>query len=224
MKTYSRQEKETAKQKLPPALADFLDAPVLPKLYLGIRDKMKLNLRQLMVMCEIANVTLLGLEPESALETNLHQYLPELSNADMRELTADLNDRVFKEARRRVQENVRENKNEIPKAESGDAEDEDDFSVRYPAPYVPIARTAELADAAPEGEPNAGQTDPESDEKSASIPRAPTIVEEKLGAPTESKPETVLMGEKSAAPAVATAQKSPSTAYHGQDPYREPVE
>jgi hypothetical protein len=110
MKTYTVQEREDAKGRLPAPIADFVGSESLTNIYLGIRTKLKLNLRQLVIMTEIANLTLLGLEPEHALETNLHQYLPELSNADTKELAADLNDRVFKEAQRRLRENVTEPK------------------------------------------------------------------------------------------------------------------
>ena len=68
---------EEAKKKLPKPILDFLRAPELTTLYVGIKDKLKMNLRQLMAFAEIVNVTLMGLEEEHALETNLHQWLPE---------------------------------------------------------------------------------------------------------------------------------------------------
>ena len=106
MKIYTRQEKEEAKKKLPKPIYDFLGSPALAGLYTGIKDKLKLDLRQLMMFSEIVNTTLIGLEPQSALETNLHQLLPELSNEVTRELATDINDRIFKEAQRRLRENI----------------------------------------------------------------------------------------------------------------------
>jgi hypothetical protein len=106
MKNYTRQQKDEAKAKLPKPIADFLGSSELVGLYDGIRKKMKLNLQQVMVFVEVVNSTLMGLEEEHALETNLHQWLPELSNADTRELAADVNDRIFKEARRRLEQRI----------------------------------------------------------------------------------------------------------------------
>ncbi|MFA5877046.1 MAG: hypothetical protein WC880_01655 [Candidatus Paceibacterota bacterium] len=108
MKTHTTAEREEAKKKLPQALYDFLASPSLTKIYLGIQKKHDLNLRQLLLFTDIANITLIGLEVESALETNLHQVLHELSSEGTRELVADINDRVFKEARRRIIENIPE--------------------------------------------------------------------------------------------------------------------
>lgn len=106
MKQYSTEEKASAEKTLGKPTSDFLNSKELGDIYAGIGKKLKLNLRQLAVVCEIANVTLLGLEPESSFETNIHQELHELSNADTRELVADVNDRVFKEARRRLEQNI----------------------------------------------------------------------------------------------------------------------
>ena len=108
MKSYTDEEKTQAEKKLPPPVLDFLLSPALSTIYIGIQNKHKLDLRQLGLLSEVVNVTLMGLEPESALETNLHQTIHELSNEGTRELAADINDRVFKEARRRLAEDVRE--------------------------------------------------------------------------------------------------------------------
>jgi len=108
MKLHSREEREEVKRQLPKPINDFLTSPTLNTIYVGIQTKHKLNLRQLGLFADIGNVTLMGLETESALETNLHQAMPELSNEGARELVADINDRVFKEARRRVSESILE--------------------------------------------------------------------------------------------------------------------
>jgi len=108
MKPHTKEEREEAKKKLPKPLYDFLGSTSLTNIYIGIQKKHSLNLRQLLLFTEIANLTLLGLESESALETNLHQAMHELSNQGARELVADINDRVFKEAQRRVKENILE--------------------------------------------------------------------------------------------------------------------
>ena len=108
MKTHTREEREEAKKKLPEPVRDFLASPTLTTLHVGIQKKHNLDLRQLMLFADIVNVTLMGLEPESALETSLHQAIHELSNEGARELVADINDRVFKEAKRRIQESIPE--------------------------------------------------------------------------------------------------------------------
>lgn len=108
MKIHTKEERDEARKKLPKPLYDFLGSASLTNIYIGIQKKHALNLRQLLLFTEIANLTLLGLESESALETNLHQAMHELSNQAARELVADINDRVFKEAQRRVKENIPE--------------------------------------------------------------------------------------------------------------------
>ncbi len=108
MKPYTQEEKRQAEKKLPKPLYDFLLSPTLIALYGGIQKKHQLNLSQLFVFTELVNDTLLGLESESSLETNLHQALHALTNQQARELVADTNDRIFKEAKRRVQENILE--------------------------------------------------------------------------------------------------------------------
>jgi hypothetical protein len=106
MKPHTKEEKEAAMQNLPEPVSGFLNTEALTNIYLGIQKKFNLNLRELMIFTEIGNVTLMGLQPESALETNIHQWMPELSNATTHELVGDINDRVFKEAKRRLQENI----------------------------------------------------------------------------------------------------------------------
>lgn len=159
MKKYTAEEKAEARKSLPKPLAGFIGSQILTALYFGIKDKLKLNWSQVVDMCEVANVTLLGLEPEHALETNLHQYMPELSNADMRELVADLNDRVFKEAQRRLRENVIEpgpedikpegyEKSEVPETavgirnEQSKTEPEEVKTLMVPAPLLMPAEVA----------------------------------------------------------------------------------
>src|SRR3989344_1298557 len=108
MKIYTAEERTEAQKKLPNPIVDFLLSSTLTNIYLGIQKKHRLDFRQLMLFCDIANLTLMGLEPQSALETNLHQVMHELPSEQTRELVADLNDRVFKEAQRRLRENVLE--------------------------------------------------------------------------------------------------------------------
>ncbi len=108
MNDHTRAEREEAKKRLPKPIYDFLVSPTLTNIYVGIQKKHALDLRQLLIFTDIVNVTLMGLETESALETNLHQAMHELSNQGARELVADINDRVFKEAQRRLRENIRE--------------------------------------------------------------------------------------------------------------------
>lgn len=108
MKSFTREEKTEAKKKIPKPVLDFLLSPTLSDIYLGIQKKHGLDFRQLFLFCEIVNATLMNLEPQSALETNMHQAMHELSNEQARELVADINDRVFKEAQRRLRENILE--------------------------------------------------------------------------------------------------------------------
>lgn len=108
MKIYTQAQNDEAVNKLPDPIYDFLVGPTLTTIYAGIQKKHNLDLRQLVLFATIANMTLIGLEPESALETNLHQAMHELSNQGAKELVADINDRVFKEAKRRLQENILE--------------------------------------------------------------------------------------------------------------------
>jgi len=108
MKTYSVEERTEAKKKLPRPVLDFLLSPTISNIYVGMQKKHNLDFRQLVLFCDVTNLTLMGLEPQSALETNLHQAMHELSNEGTRELVADTNDRVFKEAQRRLRENISE--------------------------------------------------------------------------------------------------------------------
>lgn len=112
MKTYTQQEREQAMNALPVPVSDFLKSDTITNIYVGIGEKLNLNYRQIGLASQITNVTLLGLEPEHALETNIHQALPELSNTATRELVADINDRIFKEMQRRIKENIIEKKTE----------------------------------------------------------------------------------------------------------------
>lgn len=120
MKQHTAQERQQARVKLPKPVSDFLGSDALLQIYLGVIAKQRLNFNQGGRMTDIVNATLLGLEPISAIETNLHQDLPELSNAAMRELVDDLNDRVFKEANRRLQENIIEPEPEWDREEFGE--------------------------------------------------------------------------------------------------------
>jgi myosin heavy subunit len=106
MKTYTKEEREAAMKALPRPIADFAKSEVITEIYFGLQKKHKLNIWELSVVAGAANLALLGLEPESSVEPTIHQELPEISNAVLRELIADINDRVFKEAKRRLKENI----------------------------------------------------------------------------------------------------------------------
>ncbi len=106
MKDYTPVQREEAKKKLPRPVSDFLVSNTILDIYRGLVQKHALNWRQGGLVTDVVNNTLLGLESESTLETNLHQALPELSANTMRELIVDINDRILKEARRRLQENI----------------------------------------------------------------------------------------------------------------------
>lgn len=234
MRSYSVEEKDRARKKLPEPIIDFLGSPALTTIYLGLRDKLKLNLRQLMIVSEIANVTLTGLEEEHALEASLHQYLPEMSNADMRELVADLNDRVFKEAQRRLRENVLEPKEAIVSRITPDGEGflgEEIKAIPIPISLEQNAHAKEAADAG-------AQTDTPSEELDTSGKQS--VFEERLATPVRENTKIVdtreikagiqqvsLAPSKAgtlAAPDPETPASQGPRVYHGTDPYREPIE
>jgi hypothetical protein len=106
MKTYTPEERIAAKDKLPKPVSDFLSSDIITNLYSGIRKKYDIGYDTISTISDIVNVTLLRLEAESALETNLHQTFPRLPNETLRELVADIGDRIFKEARRWEEENI----------------------------------------------------------------------------------------------------------------------
>lgn len=106
MKTYPPIEILKAREKAGRPITDFLDSDVITRILSGIETKLGLRGAQIGHLLEVVTATLLQLEPESALETNLHQRIPELSNEKTKELAADLRDRVLKEAERRVRENI----------------------------------------------------------------------------------------------------------------------
>lgn len=114
MKKYTREEQVAALKKLPKPTVAFLGSPTLMKIYDGIEQKLKLATEQGMGVALIANLTLMGLEDEHAVETNIHQLMPELSSVATRELAMDLQDRVFKEAARRVEKNIEDPNAIIP--------------------------------------------------------------------------------------------------------------
>ncbi len=103
MKNFSDEEIKDASAKIPKEIRYFNGSPTYQKIVEGIRIKHGLNFRHIIALSYLLNVTLVGLEDESAFETNLHQLLPELSNATTHELVQDINARIFKEARRRVE-------------------------------------------------------------------------------------------------------------------------
>lgn len=198
MKTYSKEERVEAKDKLPKPVRDFLSSNTITEIYDGLIKKNHLNLWQGSLMSKIANLTLLGLEPMSALETNLHQALPELSSATMRELVNDLNDRIFKETSRRLRENITEPEPGWDVEEFGPKPQEGAEATRMPT-------DAEL-DALAEKEEIEGWVDPEeiaeAEAEKKRLATAPvtlkeivntpsvSIVAEKLGLVADVSPET----------------------------------
>jgi hypothetical protein len=106
MNNFTAQQYLNAKKKLPQALQDFLSSDDIDAIYNGIREKHSLTLPQFASLTRAASAILIKLEPESALEAKLHQELPALQSGVLRELVEDVKDRVFKEAARRVRENI----------------------------------------------------------------------------------------------------------------------
>ncbi|MBY0539566.1 hypothetical protein K2P56_04010 [Patescibacteria group bacterium] len=108
MKTPTKEEQYGALIKAPKPLRDFIVSPTLLQIYGGIERKHKFTPAQMLTVSQLANLTLLGFESETALETNIHQILPDLSHTTTVELVADIHTRVFKEAQRRVEESILE--------------------------------------------------------------------------------------------------------------------
>lgn len=106
MKEYTHTEIINSQLKLPRPVADFLNSDSITKIVSGIAKKLDLTPEQKLAVTDIITATLTKLEPESALETNIHQLIHELSNEKTRELAADIRDRVFREAERRERENI----------------------------------------------------------------------------------------------------------------------
>lgn len=254
MKNYTREERKEARSKLSKPLNDFLSSDELLKIYTGLFKKHKLNFNQSGLMSEVVNTTLIGLESEKVLETNIHQVLPELSNATTLELVADINDRVFKEARRRIQENI-----VVPEP----VWDEEELGKKPSPDDPPLLSDAEL-DTLAEKEAVEGWKSPEESledeekrlaalapitpEDTADMP-ASSIVAERLGlvtdVPSENKKDetgaTTLETPEGKTTEVSTESAPTETtnptptkpqvsepvkpAYKGGvDPYREPVE
>lgn len=237
MKEYQKDERLDAKKKLPKPVADFLASDTITQIYLGIIAKHKLNLRQGTIFSEAVNVTILGLESQTALETNLHQVLPELSNATLKELLEDINNRIFKEAERRLKENITEAETPWDEVEFGPKPKEGEAPTRIPS-------DKEL-DTLVEQEEKEGWKNPDEEEERAALEtqeknvpaiaeepvpevQGQTIVAEKLGmavgkkiesAPVVTPPETT-KGE----PVKTEPPTTPKPTYNGVDPYREPAE
>lgn len=114
MKNYSTEERAVAIKKLPRPISYFAGSKRLYEIYKGIERKLNLTHSQFMKMAEVAGVTLIGLEPESALEANIHFLIPELSNSVTKELVLDIQDRILKEAQRRAKEEIFEQDSFVP--------------------------------------------------------------------------------------------------------------
>lgn len=108
MKTLQPNELLKALRNAPEPVRDFAVSPTLMSIYDGIQKKHGLSDLQMAFVSKLANCTMLELEPESAIETNLHQALPELSHASTLELVADITTRILKEAKRRQAERILE--------------------------------------------------------------------------------------------------------------------
>lgn len=226
MKFYTPEEKAAALKNLPRPTIDFLGSVALVNLYTGIYGKLNLNLRQMGIVNTIVNATLMGLEPEHALEHNLHQELPELSNEKTRELVGDISDRIFKEAKRRLRENIL-----MPE------ESWDEGNLGPQKSYQPFPRGSELLRRV-EAEKKAGgfkppeeekpaPTEPETPPVSVSVktspqpePRALSVVEQKLAAPTVAAPEKVQVPSSASGVQNIEKPEPPRKA----DPYREQVD
>lgn len=244
MKNYTRDEYAEARKKLPRPMNDFFDSKEFLTIYRGIFAKHKLNFNQSGIVSDIANATLMGLEPEAVLETNLHQMLPELSNAATHELVADMNDRLFKEARRRVQENI---------VTPEPVWDEEELG-KKPSETDPPLLTDEELDKLVEKEKIEGWKDPEEsaedqEKRLAALTQTTPVIEastqttsivtEKLGissAPPKDvsairsiqkvTPLTPVVSTSVKVPTPGTAEQKPPQVPSSTriDPYREPIE
>ena len=103
MKTYTAEEKAKAKSKLQKPIQEFFASAELRAAYMAFQQAHHLNLRQLVILTDIINAVLLGLEPRSAVETQLGRELPELSKDQIEKLILDINTNIFQEAQRRLQ-------------------------------------------------------------------------------------------------------------------------
>lgn len=106
MKTYSYTEVLQAREKIARPISDFIDSKAFQNIIDGFEVKFGFSVEQKTLSTSIIIATLVQLEPQSALETNIHQLLPELSNEKTTELAADIRDRAIKEADRRVKEGI----------------------------------------------------------------------------------------------------------------------
>ncbi|TSD05718.1 MAG: hypothetical protein Greene07147_423 [Parcubacteria group bacterium Greene0714_7] len=252
MKTYTQQEREQAMDALPVPVSDFLKSDTITNIYVGIGEKLNLNYRQVGLASQITNVTLLGLEPEHALETNIHQALPELSNTATRELVADINDRIFKEVQRRIKENIIEKKTEQSEYELSlrptdeelkQYEIQETVDSEHPVEYEELLKLAEQEKAERKAKEDAEEAEAEKKRLATTPPTpeetvdAPTssIVAEKLGLVTDVPIENKKNEEKILKTAPTETQNSvplkskltePTKPVYkgGVDPYREPVE
>jgi hypothetical protein len=153
----------------------------------------------MMTVSNVVNATLLGLESESAVETNLHQEIHTLTNEQVHALVEDINLRIFKDARRRLEEQIIEE----------EPWDEEELGPKTQA-NEKLLSDAEL-DALAEKEEKEGWKPPEEEEPasvaassatplaipletsggaiSAIKPAEPSIALEKLTAPVQTKTE-----------------------------------
>jgi len=232
MKTYSKDEIRVALETVPPPIRSFIESKTLTNLILGISAKHEMNYRQAGVVVDIVTATLIGLEPSTAFETNLHQHLPKLSNPVTRELVADINDRIFKEAQRRLQENILEPEPVWDEKTLGKKEnrvqpmnDEKLHELAEKERAEGRAESKTVEDTGPEGSADTKQTlnDEGTEETGASL-KAETppqsIAEQKTIGATAVKPESVSEHRAIPLPETGTSQKK----YDSVDPYREPID
>jgi hypothetical protein len=166
MNRRTQKEVQAALTKVPRPIADFVSSELIGNLIRGIRTKHKLNIMETGTISDIIAFTLVGLESESALETNLHQEMPELSSQVHRELATDINDRIFKEAQRRLHENIVE------------PEQWDEEELGPKSDYTPAISDRELEKRVTEEEKRGGFKPP------APPPSAPARVPQPAAAPS----------------------------------------
>lgn len=106
MKTYAPVDILRARENAGRPVDDFIASKVLENIIDGIINKYGFSGEDIRLINILIVTTIVGLEPVSALETNTHQCFPHLSNEKTRELVADIQDRVLKEAKRRSDENI----------------------------------------------------------------------------------------------------------------------
>lgn len=222
MKDHSVQEMEQALERVPKPIADFAISETLTTIYSEIAKRHKLNLRQIAEVSKVVNTTLVGLEPEERLGIEIHDTLLEFDNDALNPLVADINSLVFKEAKRRLQENIVEE----------DTWDETELGPKpKPEESVELISDEEL-DKLVEAEEKAGGFKGDEEEEgtaqttaqnvgTAKTPAPQSIASQKIAGSVSTKPEHVASVDTPKKSATPSTQKKEMG---GTDPYREPIE